>query len=392
MSGAMDGPAGESPFRVDIGTPDDTAGSVPEGLSDGRMRGSGRAKQNDRRLGPRRAHVVNLGEIESREVDWLWPGRLPAGMIAVLDGPPSAGKSTIVIDIVARLTTGRPLPDEPSGDARPAVSVVLLGHEDSPEHTIRPRLDAAGADAGRVHLLADVGGRMPRLPDDAEEIERLVGETGARLVVIDPVSAYLGQADLHRDNDVRVALAPLALLAERTGAAVLMLRHLRKSGGTDALGRGLGSVAIIAVARAGLMLLEDPDDRDARILAWSKMSVGPRPASLRWRWQQGSGPPRVSWEGTCNHTADEILARQDRALRGGDPTASTAVNSAEAWLMEQFEEADAIPANELKERATRDRVAWRTVERAKGCLGIRARRENLEGGHGAGRWMWAAPD
>jgi hypothetical protein len=138
--------------------------------------------------GPR---LVTLTDIEPREVEWLWPGRLPAGMVVVLDGWPGAGKSTLVIDLIARLTTGRPFPNE-AASSRPASDVVLMGDEDSPEHTTRPRLDAAGADAARVHLLADVGGRRPRLPDDGAAIEGVVAERGARLLVVDPISAYIG--------------------------------------------------------------------------------------------------------------------------------------------------------------------------------------------------------
>ncbi len=129
------------------------------------------------------ARVVTLATVEPREVEWLWPGRLPAGMVAVLDGPPGAGKSTIVVDIIARLTTGQPLPNE-ACVSRPVADVVMLGHEDSPEHTIRPRLDAAGADPARVHLLDAVGGRLPRLPDDAEAIEFVIREKHARLLVV----------------------------------------------------------------------------------------------------------------------------------------------------------------------------------------------------------------
>lgn len=283
--------------------------------------------------GPR-ARVIQLSEIAPQEVAWLWPARIPAGMVALLDGDGGMGKSTIVIDLIARLTTGRPLPNEVRA-SRPVTDVVMLGHEDSPQHTIRPRLDAAGADSRRVHLLADVGGRMPQLPDHAGEIERVVAQTGARLLVIDPISAYIGRVDLHRDNEVRDALNPLVLMAERTGAAVLMLRHLRKSGGgASAIHRGLGSVAIMAVARTGMMLLKDPDDPTGRILTWPKLTVAVNPSSLRWRWIIGEGAPRVEWLGTCDLTADEILFRQDRD--GVSAGAAGKVHDAEEFLRREL--------------------------------------------------------
>jgi hypothetical protein len=339
------------------------------------------------------ARVVTMATVQALEVDWLWPGRLPAGMITVLDGPPDIGKSTVIVDIISRLTTGRPFPDESQG-SRSAADVVLLGYEESPEHTVRPRLDAAGADPSRVHLLVDIGGRMPRLPDDGEAIERVVRDRGARLVVVDPVSAYIGQADFHRDNEVRAALAPLALIAERTGAAVLMVRHLRKAGGTDAIGRGLGSIATSALARTGLMLLAHPDDPKVRVLTWFKMNVARKPPSLRWRWAGSDGPPRVVWEGTCDLTADEILARQDRAHRLGGATgeAPTAVDTAEQWLMDQLRDHGEAPVTEIDERARREGISDKTLQRARRRLGVRARRENVTGGApGKGRWLLAAP-
>ncbi len=357
--------------------------------SSGTAREAGPQESGGRDDARKRARVTRLADVVPKEVEWLWASRLPTGMVSVLDGPPGAGKSTLVTDIVARLTTGRPLPDEPDR-SRPATNVVLLGHEDSPEHTIVPRLVGAGADLDRVFLLGDIAGQTLRLPDDGGEIERVVRENHASLLVIDPISAYLGQADLHRDNEIRTALAPLALIAERTGAAVLMLRHLRKSGGTDAMGRGLGSVGIIALARAGLMLLVDPDDPKARVLTWSKMSVGPVPPSLGWRWQPGEKHPLITWTGICELSANEILSRQDRELRvGGGASATAAQDGAEEWLRTQFEGVDVIPTKDLEARAKADGIAWRTLERAKKRADIRARKETLPDGQN--RWVWAAP-
>lgn len=342
---------------------------------------------NGRRGG---ARVVTMAGVTPKGVEWLWPGRLPAGMVAVLDGAPGTGKSTVVLDLVARLTTGRPLPNE-SGGSRTPTAVVLIGNEDSPEHTIRPRLDAAGADPAQVHLLADIGGRPPRLPDDGEEIERVVREMGAQLLVIDPVSAYIGHADFHRDNEVRGALAPLARIGETTGATVLMLRHLRKTGGIDAIGRGLGSVATIAVSRAGLMLLRDPDDAEARILAWPKLSVAPVPRSLRLRLQAGDGAPRITWEGTCDLTADDILARQDRAHRGGGEDAATAADAAETWLMTYLGDRSDVPAAEILAAARAQGITETTLRRAQRRLGIRPRQVGVPGRRGGGEWHWYAP-
>jgi hypothetical protein len=268
---------------------------------------------------------------------------------------------------------------------------VLIGNEDSPEHTIRPRLDAAGADVARVHLLADIGRRLPRLPDDGDEIGRVVREMNAQLLVIDPVSAYIGHADFHRDNEVREALAPLARIAEATGATVLMLRHLRKSGGTDAIGRGLGSVATIALARAGLMLLRDPDDAEARILAWPKLSVAPVPRSLRLRLEAGHGAPRITWEGTCDLTADEILAHQDRANRGGGEDTTTAADAAETWLMSYLGGRVDVPANEILASARAQGITETTLRRAQRRLGIRPRQVGVPGRRGGGDWHWYAP-
>jgi len=335
--------------------------------------------------------LVCLADVEPLEVQWLWRDRLPSGMIAVLDGPPGIGKSTVVADIAAHISTGRPLPGETG--PRDPTDVLLVGCEDSAAHTVRPRLDAAGADVRRVHLLEEIDGKMIKLPDDVGRLEEIVREKGARLVVIDPLSAYIGQVDLHRDNEVRAALAPLAGLAQRTSATVLLVRHLRKSGGTDAIGRGLGSIAISAVARTVMMLLGDPDDPANMVLAWPKLSVGPAPSSLRWSRTVVEGRPKIVWGTECPLSADDILARHDERYRGaGKAGETTVVDSTAEWLMSVLEGPGFLPVEEIKQRAAKEGIAWRTVERAKARLGIRARRVGTPGEGGGGHWVWAAPD
>jgi RecA-family ATPase len=160
-----------------------------------------------------------LSEVEPEQVEWLWPGRLPLGKLAVLDGDPGLGKSVVTLDVAARLSVGLELPDgqpcEPAG-------VVLLSAEDGLRDTIRPRLDAAGADSERIFALSTVveakgGERMISLTKDLTVIERAIERVEAGLVVVDPLTAFLSEkTDSHKDQDVRRALAPLAALAERT--------------------------------------------------------------------------------------------------------------------------------------------------------------------------------
>jgi putative DNA primase/helicase len=325
--------------------------------------------------------MVRMSDVAAEDVSWLWPGRIPAGMISVLDGPPKVGKSSVVVDLAARITTGRSWPVG-TGTNEPR-AVILIGHEDSPAHTIRPRLDAAGADPARVHLLTEISGRLPELPTDVDEIEKAIVSTRAALVVFDPISAYLGGADLHRDNEVRAALAPLAAVAERTGAAILFLRHLRKSGGVDAISRGLGSVAIGALARCMMMVLADPDDDAAKLLTWPAINVASQPRSIRWRFEVAptGKPPRISWDdNSCDITADQVLDRQDGRQR--EPSA---LERAKDWLRTQLA-GGRVPSAELKARSEAAGIAEMTMKRARQALGVRPVRD----GH-AGAWYSELP-
>jgi RecA-family ATPase len=171
-----------------------------------------------------------LSEVQPELVEWLWPGRLPLGKLAVLDGDPGLGKSVITLDLAARVSAGLEFPD--SGRCGPA-GVVLLSAEDGLADTIRPRLDAAGADTERVVALSTVaeakgGERVMSLTKDLSVIERAIERVGAALVVVDPLMAFLSEkTDAHKDQDIRRALAPLSVLAERARASVLIVRHLR---------------------------------------------------------------------------------------------------------------------------------------------------------------------
>jgi replicative DNA helicase len=263
------------------------------------------------------ARVIPFSQIPRRAVDWLWRPWIPLAMVTAVDGDPGTGKSTVLLDIAARVSRGDRMPDGSPGPE--AADVVVCSAEDHPKCVIRPRLDAAGADLNRIVMIrieTPEGPREPMLcPEDVRRIEAAVRDRGAKLVIIDPLMAYLpADVNAHRDQDMRRALRLLSGLAERTGAAVIVVRHLNKSEGTSPIQRGGGSIGIIAAVRSGLLLAKDPDDPTGLVLASFKSNVGPSPASLRLRLvsEVEYGPARVSWGESCAITANRLLVPEEK--------------------------------------------------------------------------------
>ena len=164
------------------------------------------------------AVLIRLEDVKREKVRWLWEGWIPLAKLTVLDGDPGLGKSLTTLDITARVSTGRPMPDGSRGDLKDPESVVIMSAEDGLGDTIRPRLEAAGADCERIFALQAIGeGDDARLPDltDLDAVRESVQQHDAKLVIIDPLMAFLpSDSDAHRDQDVRRILAPLARLAE----------------------------------------------------------------------------------------------------------------------------------------------------------------------------------
>jgi putative DNA primase/helicase len=310
------------------------------------------------------ATLTSLAEIEPRSVRYLWDGRVPLGMLSMIQGIEGVGKSHVTIDIASRISRGTPLPFS----ARPAGArnVILAAEEDADHETIRPRVDAAGGDPARIRLIRDVRGRRLELPRDLADLETVIRNEDAEAMIIDPITGYTGTADSNSNTEVRAAIAGLAGVAERTGAAILMVNHIRKSGGVTALHRGVGSVAFTALSRSVMMILEDPDRPGGGILTWPKLSVGPRPESLRWRIEREHGAlaARVVWdELPCDLTADDIIGQQEEARR--EPGA---LGQAIEWLREQLADGP-VPSRDIEERA-KDIHNPKAIERARKAIGV----------------------
>jgi AAA domain len=221
-----------------------------------------------------------IREIVPEPVNWLWPNRLAAGKVALLFGEPGIGKSQISLDIAARISTGGEWPD---GGKAPLGHVIILSSEDGLADTVRPRLDAAGADVNRIHVVeavrnANGTARTFNLAADLDALEDAINDTSGelRLIIIDPITSYMGRIDSHRTTDVRGVLEPLAAFAERLGVAVLAVSHPPKSTPPKAMNAVTGSGAYVAFARSVFLVVEEPET-DRRLLLPVKNSLAEHP-------------------------------------------------------------------------------------------------------------------
>lgn len=317
--------------------------------------------------------------LEATETQWLWSGRIPIGAVTLLDGDPAAGKSTVTYDIAARVTQGTTMPmDE---DASEPAGVVIVQAEDDLGSAVRPRLESAGADLDRV-LVYDresAVGEPLTLPEDGDLLAAAVQEVGAKLMVIDPLSAFLshGTTSEHR---ARRALEPLIAIAAKYELAIVAVRHLTKSGGPRALRRGLGSMGVIAAARSGLIVARDPlsNDPARRVLAVSKDSLGSAP-SLSYRTsERDDGILGIEWLEESPQHADEVA--------GGEAEPS-ALEEAVLFLREVLSEGP-VPAVDVLDLASNAAISERTLRRAKTLLHVKSR---PQGGGIAAQWFWHPP-
>ena len=332
---------------------------------------------------------VLLSEVVPEQVRWLWEGRIARGKLTVLDGDPGTGKSAATTDLAARQSVGKPWPD---GAECEAGGVVILSAEDGLSDTIRPRLDAAGGDPSRVFAVSTVldaegNERQIAIPDDLHVIEAAIERVGAVLVIIDPLMAFLsGTVNSHRDQDVRRALAPLARLAERTGAAILVVRHLNKGAGGSALYRGGGSIGIVGAARSAFLVAKHPEEEDLRVLAPLKSNLAPPAPSLVFGLSSTEGGAvRVEWKGESNLNAEALLSAPT------DHEERSALSEAQEFLRDVLADGP-VPASDARKEASSAGISTRTLDRARQSLGVVAKREGVPGRRGGGTWFWRLPE
>ncbi len=327
--------------------------------------------------------VQAFDQIEAVPIAWLWTGRFALGKLTLLTGEGGVGKSILTCDMAARISRGLPFPDGSSGVVGDS---FFVGAEDGAGDTIRPRLDAAGADCRRVHLIS---GPKPQGEEFASavdlslhinKLDQLLDRfPDAKLLVIDPVMDYLGpKCNSDKATDVRRVLSPLRSLAEKHQVAVVAMNHLRKSLGGSSKNRSLGSGAFTQVCRIELRVCEDPEDEDRRLLLSVKNNLGASPG-LAYRIESAdNGAGFAVWEdGPVSITISEV-----ESDAGGEDR--SAVEEAIEWLS-GFLSGGPVKASEAKKQAGRDGITERTLARAKKKLRIIAeQRERC--------WWWSLPD
>lgn len=334
------------------------------------------------------AVLRRVSEIQAQKLCWLWPGRIPLGKLSLFAGDPGLGKSLVTLDIVARVTRGREWPDGAPNN-QPG-SVIILSAEDDPGDTIRPRLEAAGADLGKVHILeavrhAKLGGDITldhfSLESDLVELQdAIVSLEDVRLVVIDPISAYLGDADSHVNAKIRGLLAPLSRIAQILRFSVVGVDHLGKSN-RPALYRPNGSIAFTAAPRAVWFFAKNPDDPAGRLMLPGKMNLSREQTGLAFSLQEKeSGVVVVAWGDAVNIPADLVLQPED-------PEDRSERLEVMDWLQEELSGGPVL-AKQIQKRAIEAGFKPHTLRRAREALGVKPRKD----GFGQG-WSWVlAPE
>jgi hypothetical protein len=338
-----------------------------------------------------------LDEIEARPVRWLWPKRIPRGKLTIFAGHPGLGKSQTTASLAAIVSNGGKWPLDRTS-CEPA-SVIFLTAEDDASDTLRPRLEAAGADLSRVHLIESVvigntgaGAQQKRifsLEKDVPALDRKLTEiANVAVAIIDPISAYLGDVDSHINAEVRGLLMPLRELAAEREVAIIGVSHLNKAAATEALLRISGSLAFVAAARASYLVTTDPADKTRRLLLPLKCNLAPEMAGLAYKIegaivQSPNGPvetSRVMWDSA------PVKITADEAMQAGTAKHASALAEAKDWLQHKLAEGP-LPAREVSAAGAAVGISPKTLQRAREALGIVIKK----GSGPKGIWRWRLP-
>ena len=303
---------------------------------------------------PETVKIIRMSDVELTPVEWLWKPYLPFGKLSVLQGNPGEGKTYFAMHLAAACTNGKLLPNM---ERMEPFNVIYQTAEDGLGDTVKPRLIEAGADLDRVLVIDD---SEVQLTLSDERIEKAIIENNARLVIIDPIQAYLGaDVDMNRANEVRPIFMRLGQVAQRTGCAILLIGHLNKAAGMQSLQRGLGSIDIAAAVRSVMFIGKLKHDPTMRILTHEKSSLAPPGASLAFSLGDEGG---FRWVGEYDITADEMLS-------GIEPQRETKTQQAKDLICTLLAGGKRVYSEDIDKVALERGIPGRTVRDAKRELG-----------------------
>ena len=308
--------------------------------------------------------IIRMSDVELTPVDWLWKPYLPFGKLSVLQGNPGEGKTYFAMHLAAACTNGKLLPNM---ERMEPFNVIYQTAEDGLGDTVKPRLIEAGADLDRVLVIDD---SEVQLTLSDERIEKAIVENNARLVIIDPIQAYLGaDVDMNRANEVRPIFMRLGQVAQRTGCAILLIGHLNKAAGMQSLQRGLGSIDIAAAVRSVMFIGKLKHDPTMRILTHEKSSLAPPGVSLAFSLGDEGG---FRWVGEYDITADEMLS-------GIEPQRETKTQQAKDLICTLLAGGKQVLSEDIDKAALERGIPGRTVRDAKRELGDTLKSKIVEG-------------
>lgn len=314
--------------------------------------------------------MICMNDVEQTEVDWLWYPYIPFGKLTIVQGNPGEGKTFFAMQLAAACTNQKFLPDMEPFEP---FNMIFQTAEDGLGDTVKPRLVSSGADLQRVLVIDDSDNPLS-LADD--RIEKAIRENNAKLMVIDPLQAFLGASvDMNRANEVRPIFRKLADIAQSTGCAIVMIGHLNKASGTQSAYRGLGSIDIAAVVRSILFVGKVKDDPTTRVIVHEKSSLAPPGQALAFSLGDQKG---FRWIGAYDISAEDLLA-------GGEGTkAELKQEQAMKLIYEFLSDGREVSVAELNKEAIERGISERTVRMVRNSMKDKLESER----RGKDWWIW----
>ena len=353
--------------------------SVPNGKSEANLRN----KKNTRKRGSFPVYR-KMSEIEPQPINWLWEDYIAKGTFTLITGEPDLGKSQITLSMAAIVTTGGIWPV--GGKQSEMGNVILISAEDSPEHTIRTRLEANGANLSKVHLLDGIRKsdsnsdcKLFNLKSNLNELETMINEIkGVTMIVVDPLSAYLSGVDSYKNTDVRSMLAPLSKLAERHDIAIVGVEHPPKSSNGRAINQVGGSIAFVAASRSAYLVSKDPEDEERRLFLRIKNNLTSHSVGISYRLEEVTLPTgkisKVVWgDEPVKITADEVLAYYNQT------EFQHKKESRKKWLQEELAEGPKNVA-EVEKKALTQGITKKQFRNLREKMCIESNKTSFKGG------------